>query len=127
MFKLNGWPKSIVSDRDPIFPRNFWKGLFSIHGTEFKLSSSYHQQTDGQSKVVNKCLETYLRCMCGENPKDWNAWLPTAEWWYNTHFHTPARITPYEIVYNQRPPLHLPYLPGESSNEVLDQTLQRKE
>ncbi|WOH04001.1 hypothetical protein DCAR_0623406 [Daucus carota subsp. sativus] len=31
------------------------------------------------------------------------------------------------IVYNQSPPLHLPYLPGESSNEALDRTLQRKE
>ena len=57
VFKLHGWPKSIVSDRDPIFLYNFWKGLFSIHGTEFKLSSSYHPQTDGQSGVVNKCLD----------------------------------------------------------------------
>lgn len=63
--------------------------------------------------------------MCGEHPKDWNAWLPTAEWWYNTHFHT--WITPYEIVYNQASPLHLPYLLGESSNEVMDRTLQKKE
>uniref|UniRef100_A0A803MQL8 Integrase zinc-binding domain-containing protein n=1 Tax=Chenopodium quinoa TaxID=63459 RepID=A0A803MQL8_CHEQI len=31
------------------------------------------------------------------------------------------------VVYNQPPPLHLPYLPGESSNAVMDRSLQRKE
>lgn len=36
-------------------------------------------------------------------------------------------MTPYEVVYNQPPPIHLPYLPGESMNEELDRSLQRRE
>ena len=28
IFKLHGLPKPIVSDRDPKFTSNFWKGLF---------------------------------------------------------------------------------------------------
>ncbi|XP_056690204.1 uncharacterized protein [Spinacia oleracea] len=106
VFKLHGWPRSIVSDRDPVFLSQFWKGLFSLHGTEFKLSSSYHPETDGQTKVVNRCLETYLRCMCSDQPKEWSAWLPLDEWWYNTHFHSSTHLTPYEIVYGQ-PPLYI--------------------
>lgn len=99
VFKLNGWPKSIVSDRDPVFPSQFWQGLFSLHNTEFKLSFTYHPETDGQTEVVNRCLETYLRCMSSDHPKEWCKYLPMAEWWYNTHFHTVALNTPYEIVY----------------------------
>ena len=32
--KLHGNPKIIVSDRDPIFTRNFWMELFSCLGTQ---------------------------------------------------------------------------------------------
>ena len=127
VFKLHGWPRSIVSDRDPIFLSKFWKALFTLHGTDFLLSSSYHPQTDGQTEVVNRCLEGYLRCMCAEVPKEWAAWLPLSEWWFNTHFHSATQATPYEIVYNQAPPLHLPYLPGECPVEAVDRSMQRRE
>ena len=87
--------------------------MFTLHGTDFLLSSAYHPQTDGQTEVVNRCLEAYLRCMCAENPSEWSPWLALTEWRFNTHYHTSSRMTPYEVVYNQPPPLHLPYLPGE--------------
>lgn len=127
VFKLHGWPRSIVSDRDSVFLSKFWQALFSIQGTNLLLSSTYHPQTDGQTKVVNKCLESFLRCMCSEKPKEWSMWLPLAEWWYNTNFHTSIQLTPYEVVYNQPPPLHLPYLPGEISEVAVDRSLQKRE
>ena len=58
--KLHGNPKVIVSDRDPIFIGNFWTDLFSCLGTQLAHSSSYHPQSDGQTEIVNKCLEGYL-------------------------------------------------------------------
>jgi hypothetical protein len=59
-------PHSIVFYHDPTFTINFWQELFKLQGTQLHLSSSYHPQTDGQTKVVNKCLETYLRCFAYE-------------------------------------------------------------
>jgi len=127
VFKLHGWPQSIISDRDKVFLSDFWQALLSIHGTTLLMSTAYHPQTDGQTEVVNRCLETYLRYMCTEKANEWSKWLPLAEWWYNTTFHTAIELTPYEVVYNQPPPIHLPYLPGETQVDAVDRSLQRRE
>lgn len=44
--KLHGMPKSIVSDRDPIFISKFWQYFFNMSGTQLKMSSAYYPQTN---------------------------------------------------------------------------------
>jgi hypothetical protein len=92
IFKLHGMPSFIVSDRDPLFTSLFWKELFKLHGTKLKFSSPYHPQTDGQTEIVNKCVEQYLWCFSGDKSKEWSCWLPLAEWWYNTNIHASTKL-----------------------------------
>jgi hypothetical protein len=62
VFKIHGMPHFIVSDHNQTFTNNFWQELFKLQDTQLHLNTTYHPQTDGQTKFVNKCLETYLRC-----------------------------------------------------------------
>ena len=42
IFKLHGFPKAIVSNRDVKFTSNFWKGLFVDLGTKLNFNTAYH-------------------------------------------------------------------------------------
>jgi hypothetical protein len=112
--KLYGLPKTIVSDRDKVFSSSFWKELFSLLKTQLCMNSAYHAQTDGQTKRVNQCLETYLHCAVSFTPKQWLKWLPLAEIWYNSSYHTSLKCSPFKVLYD--------FDPSFGATPILEQT-----
>ena len=72
VFRLHALPKNIISDRDSKFLSLFWKELFRLARTKLTPNTSYHPQTDGQTEIVNKWIEGYLRnYVMGQQ----NAWI----------------------------------------------------
>lgn len=67
--------EDIVSDIDPIFTSKLWQELFAIKGGTLNTSATYHPQSDGQTEVVNRYLETYLQCCYFDSLKDWAQYL----------------------------------------------------
>lgn len=61
VFRLHGLLKTIVTDRDSRFLILFWQELFRLTNTKLTPNTSYHPQTDGQTEIVNKWIEGYLR------------------------------------------------------------------
>lgn len=102
--KLHGMPTAIITDRDRIFTSNLYQEIFKAKGVQLRFSTAYHPQTDGQTERVNQCLESYLRNMTFQEPRNWYSWLPLAEWWYNTTYHTAIQMTPFKALYGYTPP-----------------------
>jgi hypothetical protein len=125
--RLHGIPNSIVSDRDKVFISAFWRTLFNLQGTKLCMSSSYHPQTDGQTEVVNRMLEQYLRCFAGDQPRKWVEWIPWAEFSYNTSIHSSTKMTPFEAVYGIPSPNLLTYIPGTSRVQAVDEYLRDRD
>lgn len=59
--KIHRFPYSFMFDHNLIFLSAFWGKMFEFSNTILKISSTYHPQTDGQTKVFNHYLEQYLR------------------------------------------------------------------
>ncbi|GJR01955.1 ty3-gypsy retrotransposon protein [Tanacetum coccineum] len=100
--KHHGIPKTIVSDRDPIF-------------------------TDGQTEVVNRGLEQYLRAMVSNCPQHWVRLLPWAEYSYNTTFHSSINMAPFQVVYGCLPPSIIPYPSGSTKVAVVEDLLVERD
>eukprot|EP00253_Pinus_taeda_P024523 PITA_24523 len=101
--------------------------LFSCLGTQLAHSSSYHPQSDGQTEIVNKCLEGYLRCFVSDKQTQWVKWLPLAEWWYNTSFHTTTKMTPFMALYGYQPPSITSYLRENSKVQAVEHHIEHQQ
>ena len=55
-------------------------------------------------EVVNKCVEAYLRSFVTDKQDRWLQWLHLVEWWYNSTYHTSAKMTPFQAFYGYAPP-----------------------
>jgi hypothetical protein len=59
--RLHGVPVSIVSYRDPRFTSRLWPSVQQALEMKLNLSTTFHPQTDSQSKSTVKILKDLLR------------------------------------------------------------------
>jgi hypothetical protein len=91
------------------------------------MSSSYHLQSDGQIEVVNKSLEHYLRAFVADKSSLWVEWLPLAEYWFNTNYHTSTKLSPFEALYGYLPPRLIEFVPGLTRVAAVEDLLEHRE
>ena len=82
--RLHCVPKNIISDKNVKLTSRFWKELFIGLGTELAFNTSYHPQTDGNKKRVNRILEDMLRMYVMHQQKKWEGYIPLVEFSYKT-------------------------------------------
>ena len=73
--RLHGIPKTIVSDRDPQFTSNLWKGLFKGFRINLNLNTTYHPECDGKGERVNQVMEDMISIYMMDKPYKWEYYI----------------------------------------------------
>lgn len=118
-----GIPGSLISDRDPRFTSDFWRGLHRLMGTKLNMSTAGHPQTDGQSENANKTIEDMLRAYCCSHGDNWDLHLTNCEFAYNDSVHASTGYTPFQLVQGRHPRVPLttyvkPLTSGSETEQV---------
>ncbi|GJW27592.1 putative reverse transcriptase domain-containing protein [Tanacetum coccineum] len=98
----HGVPISIISDRDSHFTSRFWQSLQNAFGTQLDISTTYHPETDGQSKRTIQTLEDMLRACVIDFGKGWDKHLLLVEFYYNNSYHASIKAAPFEALYGRK-------------------------
>ena len=99
---MHGIPKAIVFDRDSKFTFNFWKGLFKEFWTSLNFSTTYHPQTNGQTKRVNQLIEDMLRMYVMDQPYKWEDYLYLVKFAYSNRYHASLKMSSFEALYGRK-------------------------
>ncbi|GKC69814.1 putative reverse transcriptase domain-containing protein, partial [Tanacetum coccineum] len=98
----HGVPVSIISDRDGRFMSHLYQALQEALGTRLDISTTYHPQTDGQSKRTIQTLEDMLRACVMDFGGSWDTHLPLVEFSYNNSYHMSIKCEPFEALYGRK-------------------------
>jgi hypothetical protein len=99
-------PRILISDGGTHFTGKNFKKCFSKLGIEYRVSTAYHPQTNGQAETSNRQLKSIFNKTIEKGGKDWSNKLDGALWAYRTAFKTPIGMTPYQFIYGKA--CHLP-------------------
>ena len=103
IFWLHGVPVSIVSNQDPRFTTHFWKIFQRAIGKQLMMSTTFHPQTDGQSKRTIQIIEDMLLACVLYFKGSWEENFPLVEFAYNNSYQASIQMAPYEAALYRRP------------------------
>jgi len=125
VFSQFGVPTNVVSDRGPTFASEFMKAFLKLIGSEARLSSAYHPETNGQTERLNREVATYLRAWTDREQKDWKEWLKIAQFAINNRPAQSTGVSPFMLNYGRHPRTLPNKNIGSSTNESANQFATR--
>nr|GEX15275.1 retrotransposon protein, putative, Ty3-gypsy subclass [Tanacetum cinerariifolium] len=101
---LGGMIKKLKSraDRTLCLNNRSWIPGFESFGTQLDTSTTYHPETDGQSKRTIQTLEDMLHACVIDFGKGWDIHLSLIEFSYNKSYHTSIKAAPFEALYGRK-------------------------
>ena len=103
VFRSQGMPRVLLSDRGPQFVSAFWSSFFGLLQTDIRLTSSYHPQSNGGSERFNRTLIEALRCFVNARQDNWDQYLVHFEFAYNISVNPATGLSPFVLQFAQDP------------------------
>ena len=94
-----GCCKIIISDQGREFINKLQEELFSLTGTEHRVTSAYHPQSNGLTEWFNQTLQTTLTKLVNKAQNDWDDHLPAVLFSYRTSVQKTTKLTSFEVMY----------------------------
>nr|GEX78775.1 reverse transcriptase domain-containing protein [Tanacetum cinerariifolium] len=107
LFARFGAHKALISDQGTHFCNSQLEKALQKYGVTHKLSTSYHPQTNGKTKVTNRAIKRILERLVVYNLKNWSERLEDALWAFRTTYKTPTGCTPFRLAYGKACHLHV--------------------
>ncbi len=83
-----------------------------------QMGTANHPQTDGQTEVMNRIVEDYLRIYCNYRQDDWDQPLSSAEFAYSSSKLEATGLTPFMMDLGWTPKTPIDLLDNSSQYEV---------
>ena len=98
IIKFHDFSFSITTDRDSIFIAKYHVALCYVLKIKFRLFTTYHSQTNDQTKRQNSIIKQYFRIFVNFEQNDWLKLLSMIEFAYNNNKHTFTQMSSFETM-----------------------------
>lgn len=102
IFTVFGFPKILISDREPSFVSQVVKQLMKKMGTRKSNTTGYQPQGNSPCERFNGWLSAALTMYCNENKTDWDEYIDCVLYAYRTCVQTSTGFTPFELMFGRR-------------------------
>jgi hypothetical protein len=96
-----GFMSKILTDQGPNFESNLIRELCKCLKADKLRTTAYHPQCNGEVERQNRTLKSMLAKYVNSNHTDWDVYLNSTLFAYNTAVHSSTGKSPYEILFGR--------------------------
>ncbi|CAF4081208.1 unnamed protein product, partial [Rotaria magnacalcarata] len=100
---FHGVPERLITDNGTHFNNHLLHAITTSMNIAHAFSISYHPQTNGQVERFNATFASQIAKYCDPDRTDWDVYLPSIVYAYNTSVHSTTKFTPYQLAFGRCP------------------------